>query len=272
MNDLDIPIKMVNEKKYSEACSLLLNMMQISKNFELEFLYYVTKPHISEKKNRSLDYDFYMANRDLIHLFARYNNITQDNIETVIMYFEMMCFKNADKRESFEIPHAGWFDLALPEIRCFCEKSRYITVTPSGEMIPAMLLFYKKFRELFCQEQKERFIFDINAVKASSVIEWENREKTRASEIKEKEKKQHQMVLAKEAQEKEEARQTILTILKIVGCVALIPVAMCILAIIIMSAFIEDRYKYKREGGEVKQRISYVNKNGKHVTYWRRRR
>lgn len=272
MNNLDIPIKMVNEKKYSEACSLLLNMMQISKNFELEFLYCVTKPHISEKKNRLLDYDFDMANRDLIFLFARYKNISQDNIETVILYFEMMCFKNADKREAFEIPVAGWFDLALPEIRCFCEKSHYITVAPSGEMIPAMLLFYKKFRDFFCREQKERFIFDINAVKASNMIEWENREKKRASEIREKETKQRQIALAKEAQEREEARQTIITILKIVGCVALIPIAVCMLMVIIMTAFTEDRYKYKREGGVVKQRISYMNKNGKRVTYWRRRR
>lgn len=272
MNDLDIPNKMVNEKKYSEACSLLLSMMQISKNFELEFLYYVTKPHISEKKNRLLDYDFDMANRDLIHLFARYNNISQDNIAMVILYFEMMCFKNADKREAFEIPAAGWFDLALPEIRCFCVQSHYIAIAQGGVVLPAMMLFYKKFRGLFCQEQKERFIFDINAVKASNMIEWENREKKRASEIREKETKQCQIALAKEAQEREEARQTIITILKIVGCVALIPIAVCMLIVIIMTAFTEDRYKYKREGGEVKQRISYVNKNGKRVTYWRRRR
>lgn len=90
--------------------------------------------------------------------------------------------------------------------------------------------------------------------------------------IREKETKQCQIALAKEAQEREEARQTIITILKIVGCVALLPIAVCMLIVIIMTAFTEDRYKYKREGGEVKQRISYVNKNGKRVTYWRRRR
>lgn len=272
MNELDIPIKMVNEKKYSEACGLLQNMMEISKNFELEFLYYVTKPHISEKKNMLLDYDFDMANRDLIHLFARYNNIPQDNIETIILYFEMMCFKNADKRDVFEIPNVSRFDLTLPEVRCFCVQAHYITIAQSGEILPAMMLFYKKFRDLFCQEQKERLIFDINAIKASNMIEWENLEKKRAVEKQQNEMKQAKVALDNEAQEKEEARQTILTILKIVGCVALVPVALCVVAIIVMAAFTENRYKYKHEGGVTKQRISYVNKNGKRVEYWRKKR